>query len=141
MGNKEKLFIENVDTYLEKAIFNRDSITEGEVQLTINQRIDVLDCDENKIKIKMIRCANPAGEEKHIVYVSAIAVFYLSKNSFDNFSDLSEMQEYVEQKAGFLVDKIQMGSELSRIIANLTGTFGSPPLILPPIINEETMNK
>lgn len=139
MENKEKLFIENVNTYLEKAEFNHDSITKEEVQLTISQRIDVLYCDEDSIKIKMVRSANPAGEDKHIVYVSAIAIFNLSRDSFNNFSNLSEMKEYVKQKAGFLVDKIQMGSELSKIIANLTGTFGNPPLILPPIMNEENM--
>lgn len=138
MENKEKLFIESVNSYLEKAEFNKKNISEDEANLNINQKIEVLSCNEKDIKIRMSRNVYLSDEDKPIVYVSAIAIYVLSDNSFKNFSDLEEMREYVENKAGYLVDKIQMGSELSKIIANMTGTFGNPPLILPPVLNKET---
>lgn len=136
---KKKLMIIGADVSLDTAEFHHVSLPSKEDEMNVEQQIDIVECTETAIHLKMTRKVSTSKEHQVFVLASAVANFQVSEDSIEHFKDLEEMRAYVEKQAGILADQIQMGAELSRIIANLTGTFGRPPIILPPIINEKTM--
>ena len=48
-----------------------------------------------------------------------------------NFDSIRDMEDYVEKRLDFLVDKVQMDAYLSQLIANVTGSFGNVPVVIP----------
>lgn len=140
MENKEKLFINGVDAYLEKVEYNlADTISNSE-SMKVSQLLDLIECNEKCIVIRMTREITSENDKDFYLSVSSIGKFYLDESSIKNFKDINEMHDYADDKKGFLVDKVQMGSVLSQIIANITGTFGRTPIILPAIINEKLID-
>lgn len=138
--NQNKLQIIGVNTHLDQINYNCNNIPEKEGQINIQQTLSVLTCDSEKISIKMERKLLIDGSDSPFLVVSAIGDFFLDQKTKDNFKSHDEMFEYANKRAGFLVDKIQMGSFLSQLIANITGTFANAPIVLPPIINENEQN-
>ena len=132
---KNKLFINGVDAYLE----NIDYKASGKeyIQAKISQKLALIECNEELVTIRMTRSIQSEDEFKLVV--SCIGKFHLEKKSLKNFKNLEDMRQYASERMGYLVDKIQMGAVLTQIIANITGTFGRTPTILPPIINENTI--
>ena len=62
--------------------------------------------------------------------ISSIGEFYLSDKAMQNFDSIRDMEDYVEKRLDFLVDKVQMDAYLSQLIANVTGSFGNAPVVI-----------
>ncbi|MDX8416444.1 hypothetical protein [Absicoccus intestinalis] len=136
-NNEKKLFIENVNVYLEKADFSYDNIPDGENLIKFNQQISVLECKAESIRIRSEYIVTADKGNAPIIYVSSISIYYLSKDSFGNFSDISEMKDYVEERKVYLVNQAHVGAEMSKLIANISGTYGIHPIIVPPVFKEK----
>ena len=108
------------------------------IEVNISQKLDLVKCNKKMIVIRMTRSIESEDSDEFKLVVSSIGKFYLEEKSFENFKSLEEMEEYANERKSFLVDKVQMGAVLTQIIANITGTFGRTPTILPPVINEKT---
>lgn len=137
--NKDKLFINGVKVYLENIEYKSTDF--NNIQIKISQNLDLVSCSKDMIIIRMTRKIMSDQVDDFKFIVSSIGEFHLEEKSMDNFKNLDEMKKYVNQRMGYIIDKVQMGSVMSQIIANVTGTFGRPPIILPAVINEDTFKK
>lgn len=135
--NNNKLQIIGVNAYLENINYHSKEISYQESQVQITQNLSVISCTQEKIIIRMERSLKTENNKSAFLSISAIGEFYLDPTSKNNFKSITEMNEYANKRAKFLVNKIQLGSFLSQLIANITGIFGNTPVILPPIINSE----
>ena len=138
---QNKLQIISVNAHLDQINYNCNNLPEKEGQVNVQQILSVLTCDSEKISIKMERKLLIGESNNPFLIVSAIGDFFLSSETKDNFENHDEMLEYANKRAGFLVDKIQMGAFLSQLIANITGTFANAPIVLPPIISDDNHNE
>lgn len=136
--NEKKLFINGVNSYLDNVLYSFDKIPkESECNIQIQQIIELVECNNDLIVVKMTRKIKTEQFLDPFLTVSGIGEFHLTKDTIHNFKDLSEMESYAKTKVNYHVDKINMGSNLSQLIANITGMFGNIPIILPAIMNEE----
>ena len=134
--SKDKLFINGVKVYLENIEYKSTDI--NNIQIKISQNLDLVSCNKDMIIIRMTRRIMSDKTDDFKLIVSSIGEFHLEERSMKN---LDEMEKYANERMGYIIDKVQMGSVMSQIIANVTGTFGRPPIILPAVINEDTFKK
>jgi hypothetical protein len=137
--SKDKLFINGVKVYLENIEYKSTDI--NNIQIKISQNLDLVSCNKDMIIIRMTRRIMSDKTDDFKLIVSSIGEFHLEERSMNNFKNLDEMEKYANERMGYIIDKVQMGSVMSQIIANVTGTFGRPPIILPAVINEDTFKK
>lgn len=137
--SKEKLFINGVNAYLENVNYSMKNNISNISKLELKQNIELIKCNEEVVVIRMTRSLNSDSHEFELT-VSCVGEYYIDKKSIDNFKDIEDMTKYTKTRMSYLVDKIQMGSYISQIIANLTGNFGRNPIIIPSILNEDTVN-
>lgn len=137
--SKEKLFINGVNAYLENVNYSMKNNILNISKLELKQNIELIKCNEEVVVIRMTRSLNSDSHEFELT-VSCVGEYYIDKKSIDNFKDIEDMTKYTKTRMSYLVDKIQMGSYISQIIANLTGNFGRNPIIIPSILNEDTVN-
>lgn len=131
-----KLNIIGTKVYLERIDYSSPDAMAGEYEIQIQQKLELLEFQNNVIKIRMSREMIMNPKTNYFFKVSAVGAFKISEESRKNFKNEEDMKEYIISRMGFLVDKVQIGSTLSLIMANITSSFGSAPLIVPPIIGD-----
>lgn len=136
-----KLQIISVNAKVDKINYDSASIPEQKnneegYPMDIQQTVEVIFCDYEKISVKIERALTLNKNDNPFIRASMIGDFFLDKTTKNNFKDSDEMLEYAKKRAGFLIDKIELGAFLSQLIANITGTFGNVPIILPPVLSD-----
>lgn len=124
------LQITGVNLYLESIKYSVEQVSTGNENVQVSRLLEIVDCTETKISVRLRKELKSKNLNAPFLDISSIGEFYLSDKAMQNFDSIRDMQDYVEKRLDFLVDKVQMDAYLSQLIANVTGSFGNVPVVI-----------
>lgn len=124
------LQITGVNLYLESIEYSVEQVSTENRNIQVSRLLEIVDCTETKISVRLRKVLESENLNAPFLDISSIGVFYLSDKAMQNFDSIRDMEDYVEKRLDFLVDKVQMDAYLSQLIANITGSFGNMPVVI-----------
>lgn len=126
------LQITGVNLYLESIKYSVEQVSTENENVQVSRLLEIVDCTETKISVRLRKELKLKSENLNAPFldISSIGEFYLSDKAMQNFDSIRDMEDYVEKRLDFLVDKVQMEAYLSQLIANVTGSFGNAPVVI-----------
>ena len=125
------LQITGVNLYLESIEYSVEEASTENENVQVSRLFEIVGCTETKISIRLRKELKSEKLNASFLDISSIGEFYLSDKAMQNFDSIRDMEDYVEKRLDFLVDKVQMDAYLSQLIANVTGSFGNVPVVIP----------
>ena len=125
------LQITGVNLYLESIKYSVEEASTENENVQVSRLLEIVDCTETKISVRLRKELKSEKLNAPFLDISSIGEFYLSDKAMQNFDSIRDMEDYVEKRLDFLVDKVQMDAYLSQLIANVTGSFGNVPVVIP----------
>lgn len=122
------LQITGVNLYLESIKYSVEQVSTENENVHVSRLLEIVDCTETKISVCLRKELKSENLNAPFLDIFSIGEFYLSDKAMQNFDSIRDMEDYVENRLDFLVDKVQMDTYLSQLIANVTGSFGNTPL-------------
>lgn len=122
------LQITGVNLYLESIKYSVEQVSTENENVHVSRLLEIVDCTETKISVCLRKELKSENLNAPSLDIFSIGEFYLSDKAMQNFDSIRDMEDYVENRLDFLVDKVQMDTYLSQLIANVTGSFGNTPL-------------
>lgn len=124
------LQITGVNLYLESIEYSVEQVSTENRNIQVSRLLEIVDCTETKISVRLRKVLKSENLNTPFLDISSIGEFYLSNKAMQNFDSIRDMEDYVEKRLDFLVDKVQMDAYLSQLIANVTGSFGNMPVVI-----------
>lgn len=124
------LQITGVNLYLESIEYSVEQVSTENRNIQVSRLLEIVDCTETKISVRLRKVLKSENLNTPFLDISSIGEFYLSNKAMQNFDSIRDMEDYVEKRLDFLVDKVQMDAYLSQLIANITGSFGNIPVVI-----------
>lgn len=124
------LQITGVNLYLESIKYSVEQVSTENRNIQVSRLLEIVDCTETKISVRLRKVLKSENLNVPFLDISSIGEFYLSDKAMQNFDSIRDMEDYVEKRLDFLVDKVQMDAYLSQLIANVTGSFGNMPVVI-----------
>lgn len=124
------LQITGVNLYLESIEYSVEQVSTENRNIQVSRLLEIVDCTETKISVRLRKVLKSENLNTPFLDISSIGEFYLSDKAMQNFDSIRDMEDYVEKRLDFLVDKVQMDAYLSQLIANITGSFGNIPVVI-----------
>ena len=125
------LQITGMNMYLESIRYSVEQVSKENENVQVSRLLEIVDCTETKISVRLRKELKSEKLNAPFLDISSIGEFYLSDKAVQNFDSIRDMEDYVEKRLDFLVDKVQMDAYLSQLIANVTGSFGNVPVVIP----------
>ena len=125
------LQITEVNLYLESIKYSVEEASTENENVQVSRLLEIVGCTETKISVRLRKELKSEKLNAPFLDISSIGEFYLSDKAMQNFDSIRDMEDYVEKRLDFLVDKVQMDAYLSQLIANVTGSFGNVPVVIP----------
>ena len=125
------LQITGVNLYLESIKYSVEEASTENENVQVSRLLEIVGCTETKISVRLRKELKSEKLNAPFLDISSIGEFYLSDKATQNFDSIRDMEDYVEKRLDFLVDKVQMDAYLSQLIANVTGSFGNVPVVIP----------
>ena len=125
------LQITGVNLYLESIKYSVEEASTENENVQVSRLLEIVGCTETKISVRLRKELKSEKLNSPFLDISSIGEFYLSDKAMQNFDSIRDMEDYVEKRLDFLVDKVQMDAYLSQLIANVTGSFGNVPVVIP----------
>ena len=125
------LQITGVNLYLESIKYSVEEASTENENVQVSRLLEIVGCTETKISVRLRKELKSEKLNAPFLDISSIGEFYLSDKAMQNFDSIRDMEDYVEKRLNFLVDKVQMDAYLSQLIANVTGSFGNAPVVIP----------
>ncbi|MGO5329742.1 hypothetical protein ACTQXP_07125 [Holdemanella porci] len=125
------LQITGVNLYLESIKYSVEEASTENENVQVSRLLEIVGCTETKISVRLRKELKSEKLNAPFLDISSIGEFYLSDKAMQNFDSIRDMEDYVEKRLDFLVDKVQMDAYLSQLIANVTGSFGNVPVVIP----------
>ena len=125
------LQITGVNLYLESIEYSVEEASTENENVQVSRLLEIVGCTETKISVRLRKELKSEKLNASFLDISSIGEFYLSDKAMQNFDSIRDMEDYVEKRLDFLVDKVQMDAYLSQLIANVTGSFGNVPVVIP----------
>lgn len=124
------LQITGVNLYLESIKYSVEQVSTENENVQVSRLLEIVDCTETKISVRLRKELKSENLNTPFLDISSIGEFYLSDKAMQNFDSIRDMEDYVEKRLDFLVDKVQMDAYLSQLIVNVTGSFGNAPVVI-----------
>lgn len=124
------LQITGVNLYLESIEYSVEQVSTENRNIQVSRLLEIVDCTETKISVRLRKVLKSENLNTPFLDISSIGEFYLSDKAMQNFDSIRDMEDYVEKRLDFLVDKVQIDAYLSQLIANVTGSFGNMPVVI-----------
>lgn len=124
------LQITGVNLYLESIKYSVEQVSTENENVQVSRLLEIVDCTETKISVRLRKELKSENLNTPFLDISSIGEFYLSDKAMQNFDSIRDMEDYVEKRLDFLVDKVQMDAYLSQLIANVTGSFSNAPVVI-----------
>ena len=124
------LQITGMNMYLESVRYSVEQVSKENENVQVSRLLEIVDCTETKISVRLRKELKFENLNAPFLDISSIGEFYLSDKAVQNFDSIRDMEDYVEKRLDFLVDKVQMDTYLSQLIANVTGSFGNMPIVI-----------
>ena len=125
------LQITGVNLYLESIKYSVEEASTENENVQVSRLLEIVGCTETKISVRLRKELKSEKLNASFLDISSIGEFYLSDKAMQNFDSIRDMEDCVEKRLDFLVDKVQMDAYLSQLIANVTGSFGNVPVVIP----------
>ena len=125
------LQITGVNLYLESIKYSVEEASTENENVQVSRLLEIVGCTETRISVRLRKELKSEKLNAPFLDISSIGEFYLSDKAMQNFDSIRDMEDYVEKRLDFLVDKVQMDAYLSQLIANVTGSFGNVPVVIP----------
>ena len=125
------LQITGVNLYLESIKYSVEEASTENENVQVSRLLEIVGCTETKISVRLRQELKSEKLNAPFLDISSIGEFYLSDKAMQNFDSIRDMEDCVEKRLDFLVDKVQMDAYLSQLIANVTGSFGNVPVVIP----------
>ncbi len=125
------LQITGVNLYLKSIKYSVEEASTENENVQVSRLLEIVGCTETKISVRLRKELKSEKLNAPFLDISSIGEFYLSDKAMQNFDSIRDMEDYVEKRLDFLVDKVQMDAYLSQLIANVTGSFGNVPVVIP----------
>lgn len=125
------LQITGVNLYLESIKYSVEEASTENENVQVSRLLEIVGCTETRISVRLRKELKSEKLNAPFLDISSIGEFYLSDKAMQNFDSIRDMEDYVEKQLNFLVDKVQMDAYLSQLIANVTGSFGNVPVVIP----------
>lgn len=125
------LQITGVNLYLESIKYSVEEASTENENVQVSRLLEIVGCTETKISVRLRKELKSEKLNAPFLDISSIGEFYLSDKAMQNFDSIRDMEDCVEKRLDFLVDKVQMDAYLSQLIANVTGSFGNVPVVIP----------
>ena len=125
------LQITGVNLYLESIKYSVEEASTENANVQVSRLLEIVGCTETRISVRLRKELKSEKLNAPFLDISSIGEFYLSDKAMQNFDSIRDMEDYVEKQLNFLVDKVQMDAYLSQLIANVTGSFGNVPVVIP----------
>ena len=125
------LQITGVNLYLESIKYSVEEASTENENVQVSRLLEIVGCTETKISVRLRKELKSEKLNAPFLDISSIGEFYLSDKAMQNFDSIRDMEDYLEKRLDFLVDKVQMDAYLSQLIANVTGSFGNVPVVIP----------
>ena len=125
------LQITGVNLYLESIKYSVEEASTENENVQVSRLLEIVGCTETKISVHLRKELKSEKLNAPFLDIPSIGEFYLSDKAMQNFDSIRDMEDYVEKRLDFLVDKVQMDAYLSQLIANVTGSFGNVPVVIP----------
>ena len=125
------LQITGVNLYLESIKYSVEEASTENENVQVSRLLEIVGCTETKISVRLRKELKSEKLNAPFLDIYSIGEFYLSDKAMQNFDSIRDMEDYVEKRLDFLVDKVQMDAYLSQLIANVTGSFGNVPVVIP----------
>ena len=125
------LQITGVNLYLESIKYSVEEASTENENVQVSRLLEIVGCTETKISVRLRKELKSEKLNAPFLDISSIGEFYLSDKAMQNFDSIRDMEDYVEKRLDFLVDKVHMDAYLSQLIANVTGSFGNVPVVIP----------
>ena len=116
------LQITGVNLYLESIKYSVEEASTENENVQVSRLLEIVGCTETKISVRLRKELKSEKLNAPFLDISSIGEFYLSDKAMQNFDSIRDMEDYVEKRLDFLVDKVQMDTYLSQLIANVTGS-------------------
>lgn len=124
------LQITGMNMYLESVRYSVEQVSKENENVQFSRLLEIVDCTETKISVRLRKELKFENLNVSFLDISSIGEFYLSDKAVQNFDSIRGMEDYLEKRLDFLVDKVQMDTYLSQLIANVTGSFGNVPVVI-----------
>lgn len=124
------LQITGMNMYLESVRYSVEQVSKENENVQVSRLLEIVDCTETKISVRLRKELKFENLNVSFLDISSIGGFYLSDKAVQNFDSIRDMEDYVEKRLDFLVDKVQMDTYLSQLIASVTGSFGNVPIVI-----------
>lgn len=124
------LQITGMNMYLESIRYSVEQVSKENENVQVSRLLEIVDCTKTKISVRLRKELKSENLNAPFLDISSIGEFYLSDKAMQNFDSIRDMEDYVEKRLDFLVDKVQMDAYLSQLIANVTGSFGNAPVVI-----------
>ena len=124
------LQITGVNLYLESIEYSVEQVSTENRNIQVSRLLEIVDCTETKISVRLRKVLKSENLNTPFLDISSIGEFYLSDKAMQDFDSIRDMEDYVEKRLDFLVDKVQMDAYLSQLIATVTGSFGNMPVVI-----------
>lgn len=125
------LQITGVNLYLESIKYSVEEASTENENVQVSRLLEIVGCTETKISVRLRKELKSEKLNAPFLDISSIGEFYLLDKAMQNFDSIRDMEDYVEKRLDFLVDEVQMDAYLSQLIANVTGSFGNVPVVIP----------
>ena len=125
------LQITGVNLYLESIKYSVEEASTENENVQVSRLLEIVGCTETRISVRLRKELKSEKLNAPFLDISSIGEFYLSDKAMQNFDSIRDMEDCVEKRLDFLVDKVQMDAYLSQLIANVTGSFGNVPVVIP----------
>ena len=112
-GGDYMLQITGVNLYLESIKYSVEQVSTENENVQVSRLLEIVDCTETKISVRLRKELKSENLNAPFLDVSSIGEFYLSDKAVRNFDSIKDMEDYVENRLDFLVDKVQMDTYLS----------------------------
>ena len=122
--------VTGMNMYLESIRYSVEQVSKENENVQVSRLLEIVDCTETKISVRLRKELKSENLNAPFLDISSIGEFYLLDKAMQNFDSIRDMEDYVEKRLDFLVDKVQMDAYLSQLIANVTGSFGNAPVVI-----------
>lgn len=107
------LQITGVNLYLESIKYSVEQVSTENENVHVSRLLEIVDCTETKISVRLRKELKSENLNAPSLDIFSIGEFYLSDKAMQNFDSIRDMEDYVENRLDFLVDKVQMDTYLS----------------------------
>ncbi|MFV0553016.1 MAG: hypothetical protein ACK5L6_14000 [Anaerorhabdus sp.] len=134
--NQHNVFINGVEARIDTIEYKSIEGNDEPKEIKDSQNLELIEFNNETFILKVHRTVNFIPSSMFQLDIKILIRFTIDEEkTMKNFKNYEEVKEYVDNKKIDFFNNVPIGSSLSLLIAQISSTFGSQPIILPPNID------